>query len=60
MITGIRGLCNGLGPALYGFVFFLFNVELNGITQIEADLLIPLQPSNEVQQRSHLYLIRIL
>ncbi|XP_053555933.1 hippocampus abundant transcript 1 protein [Bombina bombina] len=30
MVTGIRGLCNGLGPALYGFVFFLFHVELNG------------------------------
>ncbi|GAA6091223.1 MFSD14 family MFS transporter, partial [Tachysurus ichikawai] len=29
MITGIRGLCNGLGPALYGFVFYLFHVELN-------------------------------
>ncbi|XP_022621581.1 hippocampus abundant transcript-like protein 1 [Seriola dumerili] len=29
MITGIRGLCNGLGPCLYGFIFFLFNVELN-------------------------------
>uniref|UniRef100_A0A672NNM7 Hippocampus abundant transcript 1 protein-like n=1 Tax=Sinocyclocheilus grahami TaxID=75366 RepID=A0A672NNM7_SINGR len=27
MITGIRGLCNGLGPALYGFIFFLFNVD---------------------------------
>uniref|UniRef100_A0A8C9R7Y2 Hippocampus abundant transcript 1 protein n=1 Tax=Scleropages formosus TaxID=113540 RepID=A0A8C9R7Y2_SCLFO len=27
MITGIRGLCNGLGPALYGFVFYLFHVE---------------------------------
>ncbi|XP_039613921.1 hippocampus abundant transcript-like protein 1 [Polypterus senegalus] len=31
MITGIRGLCNGLGPALYGFIFFLFHVELNEI-----------------------------
>lgn len=31
MITGIRGLCNGLGPALYGFVFYLFHVELNDI-----------------------------
>uniref|UniRef100_A0A1A8L466 Major facilitator superfamily (MFS) profile domain-containing protein n=1 Tax=Nothobranchius pienaari TaxID=704102 RepID=A0A1A8L466_9TELE len=30
MITGIRGLCNGLGPALYGFIFYLFNVELMG------------------------------
>ncbi|MGH0177045.1 UNVERIFIED_CONTAM: hypothetical protein FKN15_074218 [Acipenser sinensis] len=28
MVTGIRGLCNGLGPALYGFVFYLFHVEL--------------------------------
>uniref|UniRef100_A0A3B5A724 Hippocampus abundant transcript 1 protein-like n=1 Tax=Stegastes partitus TaxID=144197 RepID=A0A3B5A724_9TELE len=30
MITGIRGLCNGLGPALYGFIFFLFN-QLNDV-----------------------------
>uniref|UniRef100_A0A8C6U530 Major facilitator superfamily (MFS) profile domain-containing protein n=1 Tax=Neogobius melanostomus TaxID=47308 RepID=A0A8C6U530_9GOBI len=29
MITGIRGLCNGLGPALYGFVFFMFNAFIN-------------------------------
>ncbi|XP_036409548.1 hippocampus abundant transcript 1 protein-like [Megalops cyprinoides] len=28
MITGIRGLCNGLGPAFYGFVFYIFHVEL--------------------------------
>lgn len=32
MITGIRGLCNGLGPALYGFIFYLFNVELDAIS----------------------------
>ncbi|XP_071436787.1 hippocampus abundant transcript-like protein 1 isoform X2 [Pithys albifrons albifrons] len=31
IITGIRGLCNGLGPALYGFIFFLFHVELNDL-----------------------------
>uniref|UniRef100_A0A3B5KKB8 Hippocampus abundant transcript 1 protein n=1 Tax=Takifugu rubripes TaxID=31033 RepID=A0A3B5KKB8_TAKRU len=31
MITGIRGLCNGLGPALYGFVFYVFHVELNEV-----------------------------
>lgn len=37
MITGIRGLCNGLGPALYGFVFFLFNVELNAVDPIQGD-----------------------
>uniref|UniRef100_A0A671KIP0 Hippocampus abundant transcript 1 protein-like n=1 Tax=Sinocyclocheilus anshuiensis TaxID=1608454 RepID=A0A671KIP0_9TELE len=32
MITGIRGLCNGLGPALFGFIFFLFNVELKELS----------------------------
>ncbi|XP_072514771.1 hippocampus abundant transcript 1 protein [Salminus brasiliensis] len=47
MITGIRGLCNGLGPALYGFIFFLFNVELSGIAPIQADYAIPLQTPNE-------------
>lgn len=36
MITGIRGLCNGLGPALYGFIFFLFNVELNDMQPVEG------------------------
>uniref|UniRef100_A0AAQ5X5M7 Major facilitator superfamily (MFS) profile domain-containing protein n=1 Tax=Amphiprion ocellaris TaxID=80972 RepID=A0AAQ5X5M7_AMPOC len=35
MITGIRGLCNGLGPALYGFIFFLFNVELNDMEPVK-------------------------
>jgi len=29
MVTGIRGLCNGLGPAMYGVVFYLFHVDLN-------------------------------
>ncbi|KAK2149889.1 hypothetical protein LSH36_433g03047 [Paralvinella palmiformis] len=28
VITGIRGLCNGLGPALFGFIFYLFHVDL--------------------------------
>uniref|UniRef100_A0A8C5HCE0 Hippocampus abundant transcript 1 protein-like n=1 Tax=Gouania willdenowi TaxID=441366 RepID=A0A8C5HCE0_GOUWI len=45
MITGIRGLCNGLGPALYGFIFFLFNVELNSMDPIQGDFtLIPGPP----------------
>ncbi|KAK1800811.1 hypothetical protein P4O66_005988 [Electrophorus voltai] len=47
MITGIRGLCNGLGPALYGFIFFLFDVELSGIAPIQADYAIPLQMPSE-------------
>lgn len=29
MVTGIRGLCNGIGPALYGFIFWVFRVSLN-------------------------------
>jgi MFS family permease len=29
MVTGIRGLCNGLGPALYGLIFWVFHVDLN-------------------------------
>lgn len=28
IITGIRGLCNGLGPCAFGLVFNLFNVDL--------------------------------
>ncbi|XP_026153499.1 hippocampus abundant transcript 1 protein-like [Mastacembelus armatus] len=50
MITGIRGLCNGLGPALYGFIFFLFNVELNTMDPIQGDYNIdplPLQSPSE-------------
>ncbi|UYV81129.1 hypothetical protein LAZ67_20000122 [Cordylochernes scorpioides] len=29
MITGMRGLCNGVGPAVYGFIFYLFHVDLS-------------------------------
>lgn len=35
IVTGIRGLCNGLGPALYGFIFYMFHVEL---TELEPKL----------------------
>lgn len=28
ILTGIRGLCNGLGPALYGLLFYIFDVQL--------------------------------
>lgn len=50
MITGIRGLCNGLGPALYGFVFFMFNVELNSMDPMQEPYNIdpiPLQSPTE-------------
>ncbi|CDQ83982.1 unnamed protein product [Oncorhynchus mykiss] len=51
MITGIRGLCNGLGPALYGLIFFMFNVELNTIDPIQGEYPIdpiPINPPAEV------------
>lgn len=41
MITGIRGLCNGLGPALFGFIFFLFNVELDEISLVQPNTVVP-------------------
>ncbi|MBN3325257.1 MF14B protein, partial [Atractosteus spatula] len=48
MITGIRGLCNGLGPALYGFIFFLFNVELNEIDPVQNEKnTVMLDPTDE-------------
>lgn len=25
----MRGLCNGLGPAMYGLIFYMFHVDLN-------------------------------
>ncbi|XP_071799627.1 hippocampus abundant transcript 1 protein-like [Asterias amurensis] len=29
MITGIRGLCNGLGPCLFGVIFYFFDMNLD-------------------------------
>ncbi|KAK9971197.1 hypothetical protein ABG768_027085 [Culter alburnus] len=43
MITGIRGLCNGLGPAMFGFIFFLFNVELKEMNPVPN----PITPGTE-------------
>ncbi|XP_053154504.1 hippocampus abundant transcript-like protein 1 isoform X2 [Hemicordylus capensis] len=48
IITGIRGLCNGLGPALYGFIFFLFHVELNELAPVpDSDKTALQDPSDE-------------
>ncbi|CAL9682021.1 unnamed protein product [Knipowitschia caucasica] len=47
MVTGIRGLCNGLGPAIYGFVFFMFNVELTSIDPITEKYDLELTPPTE-------------
>lgn len=32
ILTGMRGLCNGLGPALFGLLFWMFNVKLSDNT----------------------------
>ncbi|CAL8280099.1 unnamed protein product [Merluccius merluccius] len=48
MVTGIRGLCNGLGPALYGFIFFLFNVELSTLDPMEGDFTLDPVPGDPV------------
>ncbi|KAK0168358.1 hypothetical protein PV327_002170 [Microctonus hyperodae] len=48
MVTGMRGLCNGLGPAMFGVIFYLFHVDLNDETPS-----LPLKPSlSEVSNRT--------
>ncbi|CAH2311594.1 hippocampus abundant transcript 1 [Pelobates cultripes] len=49
MITGIRGLCNGLGPALYGFIFYIFHVELDDIPITQTE---PREKISHSQQNS--------
>lgn len=39
VITGVRGLCNGLGPALYGLIFWMFHVNLNSAELPDGRLL---------------------
>jgi hypothetical protein len=29
VLTGIRGLCQGFGPAVFGFIFYLFDMDLS-------------------------------
>ncbi|KAF9807101.1 hypothetical protein SFRURICE_018524 [Spodoptera frugiperda] len=41
MVTGVRGLCNGLGPAMFGVIFYLFHVDLN------EEHAVPGKPSEE-------------
>lgn len=41
VITGIRGLCNGLGPALFGFIFYMFHVDLEQEARLGAGVNVP-------------------
>lgn len=52
MITGIRGLCNGLGPALYGFIFYIFHVELKELPITGPDLGTNTSPQHHFEQNS--------
>jgi hypothetical protein len=54
MITGIRGLCNGLGPALYGFIFYIFHVELKELPITGTDLGTNTSPQHHFEQVSHI------
>lgn len=57
MITGIRGLCNGLGPALYGFIFYIFHVELNELPMPESPSGGSVVTQYHLQQVSFFYLL---
>jgi len=41
MITGIRGLCNGIGPALFGLVFYVFHVDLEDDDEKSINISVP-------------------
>jgi len=28
ILSGVRGLCQGIGPAVFGFIFYLFNLDM--------------------------------
>lgn len=36
MVTGMRGLCTGLGPAMFGIIFYVFHVDLNDNAKRDA------------------------
>ncbi|CAF4350480.1 unnamed protein product, partial [Didymodactylos carnosus] len=46
MVNGVRGLCNGLGPAMFGFIFYLFHVNLND-GNIHSTTLLPISFQNK-------------
>lgn len=57
LITGIRGLCGGLGPALFGLIFYVFQVDLNtqtlnspGITHSTASAHADVQLQRSLQE----------
>lgn len=53
MVTGMRGLCNGLGPAMFGVIFYLFRVDLNDNSPLPAKPS-PLDENNKTGTATHL------
>lgn len=47
MVTGMRGLCNGLGPAMFGVIFYMFHVDLNDETPS-----LPLKPHFHIENNN--------
>lgn len=46
MVTGMRGLCNGFGPAMFGIIFYMFHVDLNPLSNNTSFLSPPNPNSN--------------
>ena len=38
IVTGVRGLCSGLGPAMFGFSFYLFHIDLKDENSLDVAL----------------------
>lgn len=53
MVTGIRGLCNGIGPAFYGFIFWIFRVNLSESSNGQDKNKVT-TPSNQTYASTHL------
>lgn len=50
IVTGLRGLCMGFGPAMYGFIFYIFGVEIVGDTDLLPGDSVQDTLANESQQ----------
>lgn len=61
IITGIRGLCNGIGPAVFGFTFYLFHVNLEDMPTAspttQANHTTMDDPFNKVSKYAEWYII---
>lgn len=64
-MMGVRSLCNGIGPALFGLFFFLFDVDLyyNEILPNDKDLILSNKTSrspNDLNTRVSIIIINNL